>query len=214
MDWDWNSHRRMERALQDWYGRQAQRLHGEAEAIREGALQEVFALRRQLELMELGGVGEASVSPHIANQLYDQLKGLSDRLSPSFLQDNLPLAIANRLEVWQRRYSSIAIHSTLPTEWSPMSYERSYFLLTALDDLLSLVLAEPVMAIAVTLSAHDSVQRLEVNVQVAEPWATEKEIALQDLGCVFQFLMSGKYTLEWDDPIYQWRGDWPAELLP
>ncbi|MEP1076595.1 hypothetical protein [Leptolyngbya sp. FACHB-8] len=213
MDWDWDSHRRMQRALQDWYGRQAQRLHGEAEAIREGALQEVFALRRQLELMELGASGEMPVSPHVANQLYEQLKTLSDRLSPSFLQDNLPLAIATRLEAWQQLHPSITIHSTLPAEWVPGPYERSYFLLTTLDDLLSLVLTESVTAIAIKLTDHTSTQGLEIDVHVTERWLEEKESALQDLGCVFQFLMSGKYDLEWDDPLYRWRGIWPTELL-
>jgi len=220
MDWGWSSHTRMQKVVQSWYGRQVQRLHGEAEAIREGALQEVFALRRQLELLQMGAstVEEEGdrppLTPEIADRLYDRLKELSDRLSPSFLEDSLPLALRTRLDAWQHRYPHIPIHLNLPSEWPPLPYEHSYLLLTILEDVLSLALTDlSATAIAVSLEAHPS-QILDIAITVPDGNFDTEAAALEDVGLVFQWLLQGKYTLNWNHSTCQWRGVWPAAPLP
>lgn len=103
--------------LRWWHQHQTRWLASEADAIRNGLLQDLFAVRRQLELM-------AGKDPHAlatVEHLYAALKNLGDRLSSPYVQESLPLALQHALEGWP---PELALKVRLPNRWpdEPMEY--------------------------------------------------------------------------------------------
>ncbi len=131
------SHWQTQRSLGWWYRHQASQQAQAAEFIRDGVLQAAFSLRRSLELSLLNA---APTPPTVQRELlttfdhiHQDLKILSDRLSPPYWEDSLPLAIQHLLADWQRRYPSLKLVVTLPAEWqhSPTHHHPILMLLNA-----------------------------------------------------------------------------------
>jgi hypothetical protein len=96
------------RSLRWWHGQWSRHLHQEAEAIRNGLLQETFVLRRQIELYQ----AQATTAEQVlatADQFHLALKALSDRLSPPYSDDSLPHALRHSVAAWQLRYPTLAV---------------------------------------------------------------------------------------------------------
>jgi hypothetical protein len=126
------------------------RLYQEGETIRNGLLQEIFALRRHLELSHLSPAenSEQTDSNWVAKTqgIYQTLQHLGDFLAPPYLEDSLPLAIQHGMESWRIRYPLLRIDLKLPADWYPESQEHSQVLLTALHELLQIAFVEPLTA--------------------------------------------------------------------
>jgi hypothetical protein len=93
-----------QRALHWWQNRQAQQSHQAAEEIRNKLLQTSFSLRRNLEVALGNETSDISLDRAWLNTLdglHNDLKLLSDCLSPPYLEESLPLVIQCRAEVWQ-----------------------------------------------------------------------------------------------------------------
>lgn len=123
------------------YRHQAQALHTEAESIRNGILQDLFALRRKLELScPLVGGEDCTEEPCLEDieQIYTALETLSDRLSSPYLQDSLPLAIQHALRPWQ---TAVDLTLDLPSTWAVEPPEHITLILTLLRYSLSALAA-------------------------------------------------------------------------
>jgi hypothetical protein len=136
----------MRSALQWWYSRQAWQTWQEAESIRNGLLQQSFSLRRSLELalakLDATAKGEWQAELALIEQLHKSLQQTSDRLSPPYIRDNLPLAVQHLLERQRIRDSRLQLEMQLPTIWRLESYETSRAVLTTLEELLTMTLAQ------------------------------------------------------------------------
>ena len=123
-----NIHAQPEQLLRWWHQHQTQWLTGEADAIRNGLLQDLFAIRRQLELVTAGeSAGLATVE-----QLYGALERLGDRLSSPYLEESLPLALQHALNDWP---AQLHLKVELPTRWSPEPIETVSLLISIIDHL-------------------------------------------------------------------------------
>ena len=134
-----------QRSLRWWYNKQSERRFQDAELIRDGLLQEAFTLRRTLEL-SLMNSPESMEKTHqelleTFERFHHDLKELSDRLSPPYLDDNLPLAIQSLLSGWQVKYPAMQVELKLPHDWQRESSEQSRLILMALDELLGISLS-------------------------------------------------------------------------
>jgi len=144
--WLFVSYFRAQRALRWWERRRGFQLYCETERIRNGLLQESLAMRRSIELL-LGDSCQISLQ-----SVRDWLKGietfhnslgqLSDRLSPPYVEESLPLAIQYLLELWQTYNPKLNIQIELPGDWRDESPECSRVILIALDELLRITLSE------------------------------------------------------------------------
>ena len=85
-----------EQLLCQWQQNQAEWLDQEAETIRNGLLQDLFAVRRKLELLD----GQATDCLVDFEHLYHSLKHLADRLSSPYIHDSFPLAIQHTVSIW------------------------------------------------------------------------------------------------------------------
>ncbi|MGB5975740.1 MAG: hypothetical protein WBG38_20610, partial [Nodosilinea sp.] len=82
-----------EQLLRWWHRHQTRWLTGEADTIRNGLLQDLFAIRRQIELV----TDDETAGLATVEQLYDALEQLGNRLSSPYLEESLPLALQHAL---------------------------------------------------------------------------------------------------------------------
>ena len=119
-----------EHLLSWWHQHQTEWLVHEADAIRNGLLQDLFAMRRKLELLDLD---DNACLAHM-ERLYQTLEALGNRLSSPFIHDSLPLAIQHTLSPLQ---ATTPLRVTLPASWPAEPPELIRLLLSVLDYWLS-----------------------------------------------------------------------------
>jgi hypothetical protein len=194
-------HWQTQRALQWWFEQQQQWLCQEAEQVRNGLLQETFAMRRCLEVRLTSGkeepVQEQQTWIDRIKELDGYLVRLSDDLSPPYLETSLPLAIqswAQRLKsLSEGRSKAIALH--LPTTWHPEPLIRSQTVLTSLNHALHLQGDSPATEILIQLREHQLWADLMVQFHYPTPedaMKTARSRELHYLIRAFQVLTSGQ----------------------
>ncbi|MBF2003244.1 MAG: hypothetical protein IGS38_21290 [Synechococcales cyanobacterium M58_A2018_015] len=86
-----------QQAMQWWESRRVLRLNAEVEVLRDQVLQELFTMRRCLELDSLETGEAADQQRHVwlaqVETLHQSLERLGFQLSPPYVEDSLPLAI-------------------------------------------------------------------------------------------------------------------------
>jgi hypothetical protein len=138
----------MEQALQWWYNQQSRQLTWEATQIRDCLLQESCAMRRSLELCR---VKQDNLSLNSNENWIERLEifhtylqELSDRLSPPYLEEGLPLAIEYLVQKWQIVQPDWQFQLRLTPQWRQQSIESEGLILATIDELLKLWLTDVV----------------------------------------------------------------------
>jgi hypothetical protein len=138
----------MEQALQWWYNQQSRQLTWEAAQIRDCLLQESCAMRRSLELCPmkpdklLFSSNENWIERFEIFHTY--LQELSDRLSPPYLEEGLPLAIEYLVNKWQQIHPDWQFQLRLTPQWRQQSSASERLILATIDELLKLWLTDVV----------------------------------------------------------------------
>lgn len=209
-----------QQAVRWWHHRQTMQLHHEAEQIRDGLLQEVFTLRRQLELSLIGpDQSSTAVSQHwltVIEQFHTSLKTLSDQLSPPFLGESLPLAIQASLESWRSRYPLVQLDVMLPVDWQQEPYEHSRAILMALNELLRIYVSDPLTeaSVSVNLNLRGHLSQLKVHITYAAE-LPNRQPCLQESDCLrrsFQFLTGGSCFYRCRTGAIVWYFRWRPSL--
>jgi len=121
--------------LRWWHRHYVRRGAQQADLIRNGVLQDIVALRRQLETATETYPESLSVSStrrvlsHLEN-LYRRLEILSDTLAPPFQHDSLPLALQHIVNRWQHLCNW---HVSWPRSYRPEAIDHIYLLIHFLD---------------------------------------------------------------------------------
>jgi len=206
----------MRRLLRWWYQRQAVRLDCEAERIREGLLQELFVVRRSLELALLSDRVDTKEAQQWLTQietLQQALESVMHRLSPPYLGDSLPLAMQHLLKHWQAEYPAVCLELNLPTDWYQEPIEQRRVILTTLDEWLRMIMPQLQSEAVLHISLKQQATSAQLNIQLTTPNVAEllssNAILLNNLQQFFQVLAEGKcycqrhdLTVTW---CYQWR---------
>lgn len=125
-------------ALQWWHYRQSLHIQRQVEQIREGLLQEVFSVRRSIELLKTGESSRFDEKRQHwlakVEEIHRSLEQLSHRLSPFYVEESLPLAIQYGLDQQQQINSEVSIE--LPHDWTNELPERNRVILIMIDELL------------------------------------------------------------------------------
>jgi hypothetical protein len=199
---------RAKKALQWWTERQTKQMSAEAEKIRDGLLQESFAIRRRLELGILDNACLSAESGEdylqIMEQLHHSLKELSDRLSPEPIQYSLPLAIESVLQSWHQSHPKLNLQIDIPTEWRDESPERTMLIVRNIEELLRIILPKVLTGVSIYITLKLEGDIAELMVQVTYPDAStlissSSSTELEYLRETFQFLTPGKcwYTKQY-----------------
>lgn len=206
-----------QRSLRWWYNRQLMQHCRDAEMIRDGLLQESFTLRRTLELHLVNPPKLTKESNHelltTFERFHHDLKELSDRLSPPFLDDSLPLAIQHLLNGWQASYPLIQIQSNLPSDWQAQTYEQSRLILAMLNELLKISLSDASTAaiIMLCLTAQENVSELTIEIQSlnqAIVWFNWQD--LRYLKQAFCCLMPGQCSIRQTNELIRCHFRWQS----
>jgi len=145
--------------LRWWHQYQTQWLASEVDAVRNGLLQELFAVRRQLELM----AGQDIQALATVERLYEALENLGDRLSSPYAQGALPLAMQHALKGWP---SELALEARLPNRWPDEPMEYVTLVLSVLEHLKQTLIALPSLPQACTVDLAEEQGRKYLTVQL------------------------------------------------
>lgn len=121
--------------LRWWHQHQAQWLASEADSVRNGLLQDLFVVRRKLELV----AKEDENTLATVERLYHALEHLGDRLSSPYSQESLPLAMQHLLKDWPPQ---LPLTVNLPIQWSAEPREHVMLLLSVVEHLKQLLVTQ------------------------------------------------------------------------
>ena len=168
--------------LRWWHQYQIQMLNYEADLIRNGLLQDIVAMRQQLEVC-----CHSQVNSHLDSlkKLHRLVETLSDHLDPPYLHDSLPLALQHAAQPWQ---DTIHLGIVLPTTWEAEPLEHNRLLIKFVENLLQqIATAEPLPDNChLTLQDQAGVKKLTFQAQYSA--ALPSSLSLQVLSAVNPFL--------------------------
>jgi hypothetical protein len=126
------AHWELRQALRWWMQQEIQSRVGWADQIQNGLLQDLFALRLELQRVEAASTQDWLA----AERLHQQLADLSTALVSPHLPASLPLALRHQLQRWQTAHPGCDLQLDLPTDWPLESLAQSQIVLTTLERLL------------------------------------------------------------------------------
>jgi hypothetical protein len=134
-------------AFQWWSRQQFRQQWSESDRIRNGVMQDLFAMYRGIEVSQLQGANSILQNSKTwleqAGQIQRSLEQLSHHLSPLFLEDSLPLALQATVSGWQAKTQHL-IHVDVPLDWQANVQEHNQVVLNTL------------LAILETISSHQA----------------------------------------------------------
>lgn len=211
---------RLQQALRWWYRQHVLRLVDEAEAVRNGVLQDAFTLRRTLELssaqqaaVELCSIPIATADGEFLlttlEALHHSLQRFSDFLSPPYLEDNFPLAIDHLLKSHQQQHLHLALDLSMPEQWQPDAYEQSRIVWIAIDEFLRLALAQCPLAQSISACLTQETHAHQLVVKVFYSQRPHDEIVeLSYLRRSAQFLTAGTCAYHQECEALIWSMCW------
>lgn len=158
------------RALYWWHHRQHIKMRQEADSIRNKTLQELFVLRRNMELSQVNNSKtyfDQKYLDHVQS-IHSSLKKLSEHLYPAHVDNNLPLAIYSIFELWKSNFSSFNFYLNLPKTWENEPEEKNHVLLMIINELLNIIILSseflPLTLVA-TLEQKNNYNKLKLELQ-------------------------------------------------
>jgi hypothetical protein len=169
------------------------------ETIRDGALQEIFSLRRGLELSSLTGLpppsSEISVWIDQLELLYRTFDRLGDRLHPPYLEDSLDLALQHMMGPWIDKYPGITLSVQHPRCLDSSMAGFNRILLFAVEQLLLLFhQVQDMMTVRVLLTEKDTLPILRLSLELTQQNLDDLDAVAQEieyLQLVFSVLVDG-----------------------
>ena len=193
-----------------WHQHQAQKLNQVSDRIRNGLLQELFSIRRQLEVsceIEKNATS-FGCDLHLTNleHIYDQLEHLSHGLTSPFL-DSLPLALQHAIQPWQQQLS---LTTEFPSTWPSESVEHVQLFITLVESFLNQLATNPhPQHCNLELIQHSTTKELICYATGDAVSACPTESLLPQLE-TFRLLTQGEYTQTLQPQLIRWELRWPS----
>lgn len=207
----------MEEAIQWWYGRQIIQLESQAIQIRDRLLQDSCAVRRSLELslLKSNRPTDLSTRQYLAQftSFHTALKELSDYLSPPYLAEGLPLAIAYLVKTWQQKFPDCEFRLELADNWQPRSHDKERIILITLEELFKLLLSRSAKEIIIFIRLQQTKRdnQLEIETIKLNYSHCSSKFPVREnlyLGKSFEIIASGKYHFTSQDNQNKWIFSW------
>lgn len=208
----------VQEAMQWWQAQHTSQLHRQADNIHNVLLQELFSVRRSLELN--------ATNPDCARLhqewltkiegIQRSLEILSYELSPPYLEEALPLAIQYEVEQWKVQYPNLKFGLSLPLTWVLQSNRQNEVIVRTLGELLRLGLpkCDEQKGIALTLERQERMDKLELQICFPSEEALNSVLSLKELGYlkqVFELLAPGEADLRRQGQTAVWYFSWQVE---
>ncbi len=204
----------MRRTLRWGHQRQAAQLCSESESIREGLLQESFAIRRSLELAlahDRADTKEVQTWLTQIETIQHSLEAVTNRLSPPYLNDSLPLAIQYVLKQWQVTHPALKLEIELPIAWDEEPIEQRRAILAFLNELLPMIASQPLPETVLYVRLSQQAQS-RLMIQLSTPNVSDllssAKTELTYLQQFFQVLADGKCYCRRQGSTVTWCCQW------
>ncbi|MDJ0616771.1 MAG: hypothetical protein QNJ63_08495 [Calothrix sp. MO_192.B10] len=217
MRWIIISRQKTRQALIWWYGRQHIRMCQEAELIRNKTLQELFIIRRNLELSQLNNDENLFDNKCLDNiqTIHHSLKKLSEYLYPAHIDDSLPLAIRSLLESCKFRFSLSNLNLELPETWENGSEENSRIILAVIEELLRITLSKTSI-ISIFLKLEQQIDSCQLKMQIrniANLSHDSYQLEFDFLSSIFQIFTGGKCDYYQSFCTHTWYFCWRSKII-
>jgi hypothetical protein len=207
--WVYMDSYQVRQAFRWWSERQFRHQGLESDRIRNGMMQEMFALRRGIELWHNqdnathNSIGWLAQATHLQRSL----EQLCHQLSPPFIEDSLPLAIQSMAESWQLELSC-STQVDVSIDWQAEPQSKDYVILATLSELLRLSICyhQGIQPILIKLTQVNQVAELIVRVETAKALAHCEEWTY--LSRCFRYLTDGTGTCEQTSEAITWLLRW------
>lgn len=194
----------------------------EAEKIKDGLLQELFALRRTLEQSSSREderslqISQAAVQT--IENIHLSLDRLSERLSPLHIEHSLPLAIEWVVRLRQAHHPQLRIETKPPIAWECCSVEHSLIVVKVLDELLRITSSEILEETPIWLELSHQKKSNELILQIsfterATLVSYTKLKELHYLSRTFSVLSAGQCFWKKKKLAVTWYFRWPAARI-
>lgn len=203
---------RQRQAWQWWHQHQTNRLHAQAESIRDDLLQQTFAFRRFLE-SSLDTQPQAEQTEQWVKRcqtLYRSLEQLSDQLSPPFIGDSLPLALQFTVQTWQQSHPGIGLRLNVPNDWPAPTTNHNPIILSMVNGLIEALFTndqDSHYQLLMTLERQDNRCTLtleQIKSQVEDQMPPNNATEIDHLKEIFRSLTAG--SLEVSPQTTGWKG--------
>lgn len=206
--------------LRWWHQYQARALNQEVDLVRNHVLQDMFAIRRRVELFcQTPPVGkEFSFETHLAElkNVHKLLENLCDRLESPYVEDSLPLALQHAAQFWQ---SHLALHLKLPQTWGLEPVEHTRLLVLFIENLWQqLATATPPPTHCEVVLGHGAEIR-ELTIEATYPDALAPTFLSQISRLLlpfletFQVLTDGDFDQSLQPRKLVWKLRWHAQVI-
>jgi hypothetical protein len=202
-----------------WENRQTLKAQDQAEQIREGALQELFALRRGLELAAAANHLPLEYQNwlNLVEKLHHRLEHLSYALAFPYSEENLPLAIQYYLRDWQTNHPSYSVQLDLSAAETTETIVQNQMIIKVLDELLQLVLPSSPALIQIELRTKSTVSnKLKIQIRYETEAAVSQiyqSTELQSLERSFEVLTLGQCIRQRERLAICWYFDWQGNQI-
>jgi hypothetical protein len=205
-----------------WHQRQALQFNAQATEIRDDLLQELFAVRRGLEVWSKSNNNASSHYHHDwlqkIERLHQDLEEISNHLSPPYLEESLPLAIQYAVDSWRTHYRQLEFVLDSPVRQSGESLACNRIILMTLHEFLQLILLNlpEVDFLRIRLSLQETGNRLAIEIPCTSQSTLASFLASDDLKYLsqaFELLTLGECLYQQRELGMTWYFLWQEAVL-
>jgi hypothetical protein len=215
-----SSYAQVQQAMDWWQQRSMAKQRAYAEMLRERVQQDLFALRRGLELSLDSNMMSIQVQVQrqwltALEQISLSLDWLKHNLHPAFVEDSLPLALQKKIEAWQGDIQTLQLQLTVPSGWPLNCSYDNWVLLNLIEELLLATMPYRVAQTSVMLSLEAPLpdQQLGFSISMNHPELRifSPTAPFQYLVTVFEVLMAGQCLCKIQNQEYTWYFRWQPQ---
>lgn len=199
LTWVGIRYRRMTQALRWWFERQATALEHQSETIHNDLMQDLFAMRRTVELatVESGLLGVEHDELRYLEQIYHSLEHFSDILSPAYVHESLPLAIQAKLRHWKNEHPILSVELNISRQWNYEASYQNHLVICMLDEFLRVITlpTNSPTRLKIYLNGYLALKTLSIECTYSKFDRLKSLLRLDDLRylqCSFNVLSDGK----------------------
>jgi hypothetical protein len=207
-------------AFQWWSKRQFRQQWLESDRIRNGVMQDLFAMHRGMEVSQIQGsdiiLQNSKTWLAQAGQIQRSLEKLSHHLAPLFVEDSLPLAIQTIVGDWQGK-TQHAIEVNVPLDWQASAQEQNQMILSTLVEILQMISCLGAKDRPIQICLEQKANLAELLIQVEGSESEGKAIARSKewkyLKRCFHYLTGGQCAYRYRENTLTWCLQWRLMMI-
>lgn len=195
-----------------WCAQHLLKQQQQAEQMQDGILQDLFCIRRSLELSNSTDLQPSQQKAWLTQleQIQRSIEQVGQHLYPAYVETSLPLAIQYALNQWHLQHPQVALQLDLPAAWEAAHPAQDQFVLVTLHQLLHLTDPPDLSKLQVRLTHPHP--RQELVIQISYPDSATRSCSHNSdfvhLGRSFRLLTGGDCQFRREASLTHWCFRW------